>query len=174
MTTTLHVPATPPPVLDLDTRLTLLGVEMDARLDAAALAFAVNTAHIAGADPVPDIAESVPVIPLTPTLTPAANPYATPIATLLHRARVHIEAHGWLQGGLREDHGTARCPIGAIRIEAAGNRHLADDACVLLLDVIREDLDFDTIPQWNDAQPSAAPVLHYIDRAARRANDRGI
>src|SRR5213078_4600206 len=125
----------PVPQLDLDTRLALLNVEMDARLNEAALAFAVNTAHIAGADPVP---ETAPVVPLTPTLTPAANPYDTPLAALLHRARVHIETHGWLQGGLREDHGTRRCPMGALRIEALDHRD-ADDACVLLLDAIQAD-----------------------------------
>ncbi|WP_406122984.1 hypothetical protein OHQ89_12480 [Streptomyces canus] len=171
MTTTIHAPASPPPVLDLDARLALLGPEMDARLNEAALAFAINTAHIAGADPVPDIAD---VVPLTPTLAPAANPYDTPLAALLHRARVHIETHGWLQGGLREDHGTRRCPMGALRIEAIDRRD-ADDACVLLLEAIQADFPTaETIPSWNDAQTSPAPVLLYLDRAAQLAHTRSL
>ncbi|MGW7726235.1 DUF6197 family protein [Streptomyces canus] len=179
MTTTIHAPASPPPVLDLDTRLALLNVEMDARLNEAALAFAINTAHIDGAhidgaDPIPDIAEAVPVVPLTPTLAPAAHPYDTPLAALLHRARVHIETHGWLQGGLREDVGTRRCPIGALRIEAVDRRD-ADDACILLLEAIQADFPTaDTLPSWNDAQTSPAPVLLYLDRAAQLAHARGI
>jgi hypothetical protein len=169
MTTTIHAPASPRPVLDLDARLALLNVEMDARLNEAALAFAINTAHIAGAAPIP---ESAPAVPLTPTLAPAANPYDTPLAALLHRARVHIETRGWLQGGLREDHGTRRCPMGALRIEALDPRD-ADDACVLLLDAIQADFPTaDTLPSWNDAQTSPAPVLLYLDRAAQLAHTR--
>jgi len=172
MTTTIHAPASPPPVLALDARLALLNVEMDARLNEAALAFAINTAHIAGADPVPAITESVLVVPLTPTLAPAANPYDTPLAALLYRARVHIETNGWLQGGLREDHGTRRCPMGALRIEAVERRD-ADDACVLLLEAIQADFPTaDTLPSWNDTQTSPAPVLRYLDRAAQLAHTR--
>ena len=172
MTTTIHAPTSPPPVLDLDARLALLNVEMDARLNEAALAFAINTAHIAVADPIPDIAEPAPVVPLTPTLAPAANPYDTPLAALLHRARVHIETHGWLQGGLREDHGTRRCPMGALRIEAIDRRD-ADDACILLLEAIQADFPTaETLPSWNDAQTSPAPVLLYLDRAAQLAHTR--
>ncbi|WP_405747776.1 hypothetical protein [Streptomyces canus] len=172
MNTTIHAPASPPPVLDLDARLALLNVEMDARLNEAALAFAINTAHIAGANPIPDITEAAPVVLLTPTLAPAANPYDTPLAALLHRARVHIETHGWLQGGLREDHGTRRCPMGALRIEAVDRRD-ADDACILLLEAIQADFPTaDTLPSWNDAQTSPAPVLLYLDRAAQLAHTR--
>lgn len=171
MTTTTLAPASPPPALDLDARLALVDVEMTARLDQAAVAFEVNTAHIAGADPIPDTAE---IVPLTPTLTPA-NPYTTPLAALLHRARTYIETHGWLQGGLREDVGMRRCPLGAIRIEAPGSRHLADDASVLLLEAIQRDFpDAATVPSWNDQQTSPALVLLYLDRAAQLAADRGI
>lgn len=174
MTTPTLIGVSPPhiPELDLETRLVLINVEMDGRLERASVAFEVNTAHLPGADSVPDITE---VVPLTPTAAPAPAvcPYDTPLAALLHRARVHIETHGWLRGGLREDDGTARCPIGAIRIEAA-SRWQADDACVLLLDVIQQDLPFDTIPQFNDSQTSPAPVLHYLDRAAQLAHHRSL
>ena len=170
MTTAALAPASPPPVLDLDARLALRLVDMDARLNEAAVAFEVNTAHIA-AEVLPEITAP---LPLTPTLTPA-NPYTTPLADLLHRARIYIEAHGWLQGGLREDVGMRRCPLGAIRIEAIGDRHLADDASVLLLEAIQRDFpDAATVPSWNDQQTSPAPVLLYLDRAAQLAHSRGI
>lgn len=161
-----------PPGLDLDARLAIVDATMTIRLERASVEFEVNTAHLPTADPipVPDVAE---VVPLTPTATPAVCPYDTPLAALLHRARVHIETHGWLRGALRQDDGTARCPIGAIRIQAASRRQ-ADDACVLLLNVIQQDLPFDTIPQFNDSQTSPAPVLHYLDRAAATAHRRSL
>lgn len=174
MTTTTLAPASPPQVLDLDARLALLNVEMDARLNEAALAFAVNTAHIVGADPVPEITG---VVPLTPVLAPTPSPYSTPIADLLDRARTYIETRGLLQGALRDDADVngARCPIGAIRIEAASNRHQADDACVLLLEAIQRDFpDAETVASWNDQQTSPAPVLLYLGQAADLAHNRSI
>jgi len=171
MTTTTLIAASPPaPPLDMETRLVLLNVEMDARLVEAAVAFEVNTAHIPGADPVTDLAET---IPLTPTLTPAACPYNTPIAATLWRARVRIETDGWLRGARRDEAG-ARCLDGAVRYEA-GSRNEAVDALVLLLEAIRSDFpNADTVPSWNDAQTSPAPVLLYLGKAARLADDRAI
>lgn len=163
---------TPPPQVDLETRLVLAAAAMDVLLAEAAAQFAIRTAHI-DIDPIPDITEIIDALPLVPTLAPPPAAYSTPIASLLHRARAHIEANGWLQGGLREDHGTRRCPIGAIRIEAGGNRRQADDACALLLEAIQRDFpDADTIPSWNDAQTSPAPVLLALDRAADLADSR--
>ena len=94
MTTPTLIAASPHPApeLDLDARLALLNVEMDGRLNEAAVAFEVNSAHIAGADPIPEITE---VVPLTPTLAPAACPYNTPVAATLWRARIRIETDGW-------------------------------------------------------------------------------
>jgi hypothetical protein len=173
MTTITRAPATAPeatPALDLDARMVLLNVEMDARLGRAAVAFEVNTAHIEGADPVPDIGE---ILPLTPTLTPAC-PYSTPLAALLHRARVHLETHGWLRGQLRDDNAEKRCLVGAIRIEAT-NPHQADDACVLLLDAIcRRFPGAESIPYWNDAQRDVGPVLRMLSEAAEAADVRGV
>jgi hypothetical protein len=166
----------PNPELDLDTRLLLLNVEMDARLQQAAVAFEVNTAHLPGADPIPEMPA---ILPLTPTLTPAPQPstYSTPLADLLDRARHYIATRGLLRGNLRDEndiHG-ARCPIGALRYEAGANRHLADDACVLLLDVIQAEFaDAETIPSWVDAQSSPAPVLACMNRAANLAHTRGL
>ncbi|MFH9574217.1 hypothetical protein ACH4MG_27215 [Streptomyces sp. NPDC017454] len=156
-----------PPVLDFDTRLELVGVAMTVRVDQAALAFDVNTAYLPGADPIPHIAESIP-LPLTPAAGP--SPYSTPIADLLHRARVRIETFGWCRDALFDESG-AICPIRAIRLEAHGDRRIADDACVYLLDRIQADFAWaETIPSWNAGQTSAAPVLLAFARAAHHAH----
>lgn len=169
MPTTTRAPASPeaPPALGLDARLALVDAAMSLRLDRAAVAFEVNTAHLPSADPVPHIAETVP-LPFTPAAAP--SPYTTPIAALLHRARLRIETDGWCRDALFDESG-AVCPIRAIRLEAGGNRRLADDACILLLDRIQQDFaDADTIPSWNAQQTSAAPVLLAFDRAAHHAH----
>ncbi|MGW1950261.1 DUF6197 family protein [Streptomyces sp. NPDC001940] len=171
MTTHAPIAASPPQgvaapaELDLESQLVLTAAIMDVRLASAAVEFEVNTAHI----PVEDPVEVAAPLPLTPTLTPA--PYSTPIAATLHRARQRIEQDGWCRDALYDEAG-AICPIRAIRLEAA-NRHLADDACVLLLEAIQRDFQWaETIPSWNAAQTSAAPVLLCFDRAAHLANTR--
>lgn len=175
MTTHALVAASPPaPTLDLDARMALTLAVMDERCTLAVLAVDINTAHIEGTNQVPALAG---VVPLTPTLTPTPSPYSTPLADLLHRAHTYIATRGWLQGALRDDRDIngARCPIGAIRIEAAGNRHQADDACALLLEAIHRDFpDAATVPAWNVQQTSPAPVLLYLDRAAQLAHTRNL
>lgn len=168
MTTTTLIAASPPE-LDLDARLALRLADMSVRLDQAAVAFEVNTAHIA-TDPAP---AAVEVVPLTPTPTAAPCPYSTPIAATLWRARLRIESDGWSTEACVDEQG-ARCPIGAIRVEAA-DRHTADDACILLLDVIQQHFaDAETIPSWNAEQTSPAPVLLQLGRAADLAHNRSI
>lgn len=167
MTKTL-APASPAPVLDLDTRLALRLADMNVRLDQAAVAFEVNTAHIPGADPIPEITAP---LRLTPTATP--SPYSTPIAATLHRARIRLEADGWCREALRNDQG-ARCLIGAIQAEAP-SRAAAGGACNVLLDAIRRDFpDADTIGSWNDAWRDPRLPLRYLDRAAELAHARNL
>ncbi|MFD5221390.1 hypothetical protein ACFWMH_27495 [Streptomyces tendae] len=154
-----------PPILDLDARLALVDAAMSVRLTEAAVAFEVNTAHLPGADPIPHIAE-------TPLPAPAAapSPYRTPLAGLLHRARLRIETDGWCRDAAFDESG-AVCPIRAIRLEARGDRDLAHDACVALLDAIQQQFaTAETIPSWNRQQTSAGPVLAAFDRAASRAH----
>jgi hypothetical protein len=179
MTTTLHAQASPPrpaAALTLDERIIFTSHAMSIRLAEAAAAFEVRTAHIAGADPIPETPDTVP---LTPTLAPAPqpSPYSTPMAGLLDRARHYIATRGLLRGNLRDEndvHG-ARCPIGALRYEAGANRWLADDASTFLLDVIQAEFPHaETIPSWVDAQTSPAPVLASMSRAAELANTRGL
>lgn len=159
--------AVAPVHLDLDARLAMVGAIMSQRLDEAAVAFEVNTAHIPATPPL----EITAPLPLTPTAAPC--PYLTPIAGALHRARLRLEAGGWCTGQLRNEQGAA-CLIGAIRAETA-RRADADDACVLLLEAIRRDFfDADTVPSWNDSQASPRLVLLYLDRAAELAHARDL
>lgn len=172
MTTHTPVEATPPPVtapvLDLEARLALADAAMTGRLRLAGLAFDVNTAHI----PAVVLPEITAPLPLTPTAAP--SPYSAPIADLLHRSRARIVVDGWCRDAIFDDAG-AVCPIRAIRLEARGDRHLADDACVLLFDAIQRDFpDAETIPSWNAAQTSAAPVLLAFGRAADHAHTRNL
>jgi hypothetical protein len=158
----------PAPELDLDTRFLLVGIEMDARLNAVGIRFDVNTAHLA----TEAMATITDIVPLTPTLAPC--PYNTPLAVTLHQARIRIETDGWHKGHLRDEYGTARCVIGAIRLEAA-TPHQADDACGLLLEAIQRDFpDAESIPSWNDSRTSPAPVLRALDRGAELAHARSL
>jgi len=164
MTTITRAPATQaPPALDLDDRLALASLAMDQRLDQAAVAFEVNTAHIP-ATPLPEI--TIPQLPQTAVPTP----YTTPLAALLHRALVRLQTDGWTRECLVEEDGR-RCAIGAIRREA-DSRWQADDACVLLLEAIQRHWAAETIPSWNAQQPSSAPVLLAFERATELAHNR--
>lgn len=174
MTTTLLAPASPPPVLDLDARLACIDAYMTVRLEEAAVAHAVRTAHIESADPIPTLDGHADVVRLVPALAPPPRPYTTPVADLLHRARLRLETHGWMRGQLRDDQAEKRCLWGAITVEA-DSRAQADDACDLLLETIQRDFrDAESVPSWNDAQTSARPVLLALGKAADLAHDRGI
>ncbi|MGQ4343564.1 DUF6197 family protein [Streptomyces sp. SAS_275] len=169
MTTPTLTPASPTsiPVLDFEARLALTLAEMDDRCRDAVLAVDVNSAHIEVGVP-----EFTAPLQLTPTLTP--SPAATPIAGLLARARQRIVSDGWCRDAIFDESG-AVCPIRAIRLEAPGDRWLADDACVLLLESIERAFPgAETIPSWNAGQTSAAPVLLQFDQAAQLAHSRGI
>ncbi|MFD5795617.1 hypothetical protein ACFWIO_19165 [Streptomyces diastatochromogenes] len=157
--------AAAPVELDLDARLAEVGAIMTARLDQAGLTVDVNSAHIA-TDPLPEI--TIPQLPQT--AIPAS--YGTPIADLLHRAQARLQADGWSREAAVDQEGR-RCPIGAIRREAA-SRWQADDACVLLLEAIQRHWQTETIPSWNAQQTSVAPVLLAFERAAELAHHRGL
>lgn len=168
MNVAVRTRAATPPALDLDARLALADAGMNVLLGRAADEFAARTAHLPGADPIPHIAEA----PL-PAPAAAPNPYTTPVADLLHRARVRIETDGWCRDAIFDESG-AVCPIRAIRLEAHGDRRLADQACVLLLDRIQADFTWaETFPSWNAQQTSAAPVLLAFDRATHHAHTHG-
>ena len=89
-------------------------------------------------------------------------------------ARARIIAGGWCREAIFDDAG-AVCPFRATRLEARGDRRLADDACILLLDAIQADFpDAATIPSWNAGQTTAAPVLLVFERATNLAHNRQI
>lgn len=164
MTTTSSIAASPPQTtaakaLSFDERLALAVLAVDAR---------INTAPLDLVDVI-RLPEAAPP-KLTPTAAPC--PYSTPIAGLLYQARVRLETDGWCRDNLFDESG-AICPIRAIRLEAA-TRGQADDACVLLLDVIQAEFDVnaETIPSWTAAQTSPATVLRAFDRAATFAHAR--
>ncbi|MFH9677431.1 hypothetical protein ACH4L5_34910 [Streptomyces sp. NPDC017405] len=164
-------PAAPPAELTLEERLTLVNAAMTARLDEAAVAYEVNTAHIP-TEPV-DLADIV-TVPLTPTLPPPPQPYPTPVAALLQRAHHRLLTGGWCSGALVDEDG-ARCMLGAIRAEARGDSRLEADAVSVLLDAIRRTFgDVDSVPSFNDAHGSARVPLRMVDQAAGLAEARGL
>lgn len=170
-------PTTPAPApaavgLSLDERLTLATTAMTVRLDEAAVAYEVNTAHIA-TEPV-DLADVV-TAPLTPTLQPPSPAYPTPVAALLQRAHQRLLAGGWCNGTLVDDNG-ARCLYGAIRAEAYGDHRLEADAVAVLLDAIRRQFgdDVGSVPEFNDAFGTGRVPIRMLDQAAGLADARGI
>ncbi|QTD96991.1 DUF6197 family protein [Streptomyces cyanogenus] len=155
MTTTTAPTTRPPRALTFDERLALAPLAIDARIATTPL----------------DLADVIR-LPVDTRPPAAPGPYRTPLAALLHRAAVRIETDGWATGACRDEDGR-RCLVGAIRAEAS-SRRLADDACTLLLDVIRREFGGadDTVPSWNDRQTSPRPVLLALGRAAQLASDR--
>ena len=151
--------------LDLDARLALSLLAMDERLDQAAVAFEVNTAHL------PAVPTESLVAPILPVLAPQLAPASTPLAACLQRARTILQERGWCRGALRLE--GAVCTGGAIRA-AASSRGQADDACAVLLDAIQREFTADTVPSWNDQQTSAAAPMRLLGQAADLAASRGI
>lgn len=168
--TTPTTPVAPATALSLEERLTLINAAMTMRLDEAALAYEVNTAHIA-TEPV-DL-DHVVTVPLTPTLQPP-TPYPTPIAALLQRAHHRLLTGGWCAGALVDEDG-ARCMLGALRIEARGDRGLEADAAAVLLDAIRRTFgDVETVASFNDAHGTGRVPMRVLDQASRLADARGL
>ncbi|MFE5842018.1 hypothetical protein ACFQ7N_10265 [Streptomyces niveus] len=165
------VPA-PPTGLTLDERLTLATTAMAVRLNEAAVAYEVNTAHI-DTESV-DLADHV-TAPITPAPRPQSPAYPTPVAALLQRAHHRLLAGGWCNGALVDDDG-ARCLYGAIRTEAHGDHQMEADAAAVLLDAIRRQYgdDIDSVPAFNDAFGNGRVPIRMLDRAAGLADARGI
>lgn len=166
-------PAPAPSALSLDARLAAAEAAMTVRLDEAAVAHEVRTAHIS-TKPV-DLADVI-TVPLTPTLQPPSQQLpATPVAALLERARVRMEADGWCAGALTDESG-AVCLLGAIRKEAGGDRGLEADAASVLLDAIRRRFGdhVESVPSFNDAHGTGRIPLRMLDQAVSLADARGL
>ncbi|MFF5256923.1 hypothetical protein ACFY4K_33455 [Streptomyces leeuwenhoekii] len=159
--------------LSLDARLAAAEAAMTVKLDEAAVAHEVRTAHI-DTSPI-DLADII-TVPLTPTPCPAPRPSATtPVAALLERARARMEADGWCTGALTDDSG-AVCLLGAIRREAGGDRGLEADAASVVLDAIRRRFGdhVDSVPSFNDAQASGRVPARMLGEAASMADAKGL
>ncbi|MFB7049685.1 hypothetical protein ACFCX7_26530 [Streptomyces microflavus] len=156
--------------LSLEARLAATDAAMTIRLEEAAVAHEVRTAHIS-TDPI-DLG-NVLTVPLTPTLQPP-TPYRTPVAALLQRAHHRLLTGGWCTGALVQADG-ARCMVGAIRIEAHGAHGLEAGAVAVLLDAIRRKFGaVDSVPSFNDAHSSGRIPLRMLDQAASLADTRGL
>uniref|UniRef100_UPI003F49AE06 DUF6197 family protein n=1 Tax=Streptomyces achromogenes TaxID=67255 RepID=UPI003F49AE06 len=168
-------PTTPTPApadgdrLSLDARLAAVEAAMTVKLDEAAVAHEVRTAHI---DTAPlDLADVI-----TAPLTPAPpQTYTTPVATLLERAHHRMETGGWCAGALADEDG-AHCMLGAIRKEAGGDRGLEADAVSVVLDAIRRRFggDVDSVPSFNDAHGTGRIPMRMLGEAASMADARGL
>ncbi|MFF8373519.1 hypothetical protein ACF05W_32555 [Streptomyces lydicus] len=163
--------AAPPAELSLEERLAFINAAMTVRLDEAALAYEVNTAHIP-TEPV-DLVDVV-TIPLTPTLQPP-TPYPTPVAAVLQRAYHRLQTGGWCSGALVDEDG-ARCMLGAIRIEARGDSVLEAGAAAMLLDATRRKFgdSVSSVPSFNDAHRSGLVPMRMLDQAADLADTHGL
>ncbi|MFH8753346.1 hypothetical protein ACH4GK_37565 [Streptomyces rimosus] len=174
---TAPVPA-PAVDLSLEERLALVEAAMTVRLDTAAVAYEVNTAHLA-TEPV-DLADVV----TGPTEAAesagiAARPlpelYPTPVAALLQRAHHRLLTDGWCTGTLVDTDG-ARCLYGAVHAEAGGSGRLESDALDVLLDTIRRQFgdSVESVPTFNDAFGSPSVPLRLLGQAALLADARGL
>ncbi|MEU6300025.1 DUF6197 family protein [Streptomyces erythrochromogenes] len=160
----------PPAELSLEARMAATEAAMTVRLEEAAVAYEVNTAHIP-TEPV-DLADVV-TLPLTPTLQPP-TPYPTPVAALLQRAHHRLLTGGWCSGALVDEFG-ARCLYGAIHIEARGDQSLESRGLEVLRDAIRRQFTHvDSVPSFNDAHRSGRVPMRMLDQAADLAHARGL
>ncbi|MFJ9855288.1 hypothetical protein [Streptomyces sp. NPDC101150] len=158
--------------LSLEERLAFTNTAMTMRLDEAKVAYEVNTAHIP-TEPV-DLADIVSR-PVDTGPAPLPELYPTPVAALLQRAHHRLLAGGWCKDVLVDEDG-ARCMLGAIRIEARGDRGLDADAASVLLDAIRRQFgdDVDSVPSFNDAHGTGRTPIRMVDLAAHLADARSL
>lgn len=162
--------STPP--LDLDTRLALTEAAMTLRLETAAVAHEVNTAHIP--------TEHVDITPPRGNNSPAPARQPGPIARVLTAAISVLDTRGWAPTGptCRTSDGRL-CLLGAIRV-AAGNSPdetgdlLVGRAASFLLDTIRQAQPAATLPSWNDSQTDGRTPMRLLRTAAHNATALGI
>ncbi|MDX3232518.1 hypothetical protein [Streptomyces sp. ME19-01-6] len=156
--------------LGLEARLAAADAEMTVRLETAALAVDVNTAHIL-TTPI-DLADIVRIPDAIATAP--VDLYPTPVASLLQRAHQRLTNHGWCAGAMVNTNG-ARCLYGSIHAEASGNQHLETKALEILLDAIhRRFPDAESVPTWNDAWGGPRTPLRLLELAADDAHTRGL
>ena len=154
--TTTVAPAPVEP-LDLDQRLALAVLAVDARIDTEPLDLA-------------DVVTLPVELPAPPEPT-----YPTPVAALLQRAARRLAVVGWCRGRTVDEAG-ARCLYGALRAEDPHGAH-TDDALDVLLTALRREFgpDVETIPSVNDHRVrSREHAVRLLGDAARLADARGL
>ncbi|WP_331733992.1 hypothetical protein OG345_40945 (plasmid) [Streptomyces sp. NBC_01220] len=164
---------TPPAALSLEERLAFINTAMTVRLEEAAVAYEVNTAHI---PTTPIDLNDLVTLPLTPTLQPTA-PSPTSVTALLQRAHHRLLTNGWCAGTFQDEDG-ALCLFGAVRTESHRNLRLEMSAMAVLLDAISAQFGdrFESVPTFNDSfrgTDGHVPV-RMLGQAADLAGARGI
>ncbi len=165
--------AAPPVELSLEERLALIDAAMTVRLDEAAVAYEVNTAHIP-TEPVDlaDVITGPPApAPAPPRCRTCTRPRSPPSCSAHHR----LVSGGWCKYALIDADG-ARCMLGADRIEARGDDRLEADAASVLLDAIRRQFggDVESVPSFNDAHGTSRVPVRMVGQAAGLADARGL
>lgn len=156
---TLAPTAAPVGELNLEARLAAADAAMIVRLDEAALAHAVNTAHLPAG----------PAVPHLPVDTTPADTEPNPVAALLRRAKARILRDGWCRDVARTD-GGGMCLAEAIRAEARS--HTEEGEARLLL---RRALGGgDPVPEQNRHLASATHAAQVLDAAAAMAAQQGL
>lgn len=163
----------PPAALSLEERMAFVKAAMTERLDQAAIAYEVNTAHIPTGPFDPGDAVTVP---LTPALQPP-TPYPTPVAALLQRAHHRLLTGGWCAGTFEDENG-ALCLFGAVRTEARFDLRLEMAAMAVLLEAIRRQFGdrFQSAVAFNDAHKGSdgRVPIRLLGQAADLAHARSI
>lgn len=166
----------PDTTLSLDARLAATEAAMTLRLEEAAVAHEVRTAHLS-TDPV-DLADVITVpdaLPRLPATTP--HPYPSRAAAVLARAQHRMETNGWCAGALTDASG-ATCMMGAIRAEAGGDRSLEADALAILREALARRVgthpDDISVPDVNDRQGNGRFPARMLGEAAHLADARGL
>ncbi|MGK3110595.1 hypothetical protein [Streptomyces sp. WAC05858] len=160
-----------PAELSLEDRLALVDAAMTVKLDEAAVAFEVNTAHIPAE--VVDLADAI-TVPLEPAPHPLPDLYPTPVAALLQRAHHRLVTDGWCSGALIDERG-ARCLLGAIRKEAGGDQGLETRGVQVLTDAIRRKFrEVDSVPSFNDSWANSRIPMRMLEEAASLADARAM
>lgn len=162
--------------LSLDARLAATEAAMTLRLEEAAVAHEVRTAHIA-TDPL-NLADVITVpdaLPHPPATAP--HPHRSRAAAVLERAQHRMETAGWCAGALTDASG-ATCMMGAIRAEAGGDPGLEADALAVLRDALARrfgtDADAISVPEVNDRQSNGRFPARMLGEAAGLADARGL
>ncbi|MFB6507516.1 MULTISPECIES: hypothetical protein [unclassified Streptomyces] len=132
----------------------------------------------------PDPATAAQADPHLNTLTthiPAPAPAASPIAAVLDGALHLLETRGWAATGRTCRNPTgALCLLGALRVAASSTPNssqspAATRAAAFLLEIVQTaHPTAQTIPSWNDAQPTAHQPLAMLRLATHHARILGI